>query len=89
MDIEQIFAAAVFSAEKEAAEARKEGIPYTASDVIEEARSDLWSVGYAQGHKRDDIQAIADRYVVWDEQDRPWPRKDIDLGNVVPIGEKR
>ncbi len=80
MDFEQIFAAAVFSAEKEAAEAC-----ITASDVIEEARSDLWAMGRAHGLERDDIQAIADRYVFWDEQDRPWPRKDIDWGNVVAL----
>jgi hypothetical protein len=84
MNIEQVFAAEVFSAEKEAAEARKQGIPQTASDVIGGALADLWPMGYALGYRRDDIQAIADRYVFWDKQERPWPRPAA-TDNVVTL----
>jgi hypothetical protein len=82
MNIEQIFAAEVFGAEKEAAEARKQGIPQTASDVIDMALSDLWQFDNTRADR------ISKKYVCFEADDKPQRRTDIDWGNVVPIGEK-
>jgi len=80
---EQTFAAEIFNAEKSAAVARKHGFPSTVSDVVAGALCDLWQ----QNGPR--AQAIADKYVRYDKDANPWPRDDIDWGNVVPIARKQ
>ncbi len=79
MDIKQIFAAEVFSAEKEAAEACKQGIPQTASDVIIMALIDLWQ------HDNTRADSISKKYVYFDADGNPQRRTDIDWGNVVAL----
>jgi hypothetical protein len=83
MNIEQIFAADVFNAPRVAAEARKRGYPQTVSDVVDGALCDLWQYDRARA------QAIANKWVYYDADGNPWPRKDIDWGNVAPITTKR
>jgi hypothetical protein len=83
MVIEQIFAAKVFSAEKEAAEIRECGIPQTASDVIDMALSDVWQFDNTRA------DSISKKYVYFNADGNPQRRMDIDWGNVVPIGKKR
>jgi hypothetical protein len=79
MDIESIFAAEIFNAPKEAALAQKHGFPSTVSDVVAGALADLWHYDNTRA------QAIADKYVWYDADDNPWPRDDIDWGNVVAL----
>jgi hypothetical protein len=77
MDIESIFAAEIFNAEKTAAEQRKYGFPCTTSDVIQTARSDLWMYDSSRAH---DIET---KYICWDADENPQKRTDIAWGNVV------
>jgi hypothetical protein len=50
MDIERLFAAAVFNAEQDAAKARASGYPEkTASDMVTAALIDLWGHGAVDG----------------------------------------
>jgi hypothetical protein len=82
-DIEQSFAAAVANARGEARILATAGFPQTASDQVAGALIELWDRGRAAGMATDDIQAIANRWVEWDEGNNPWPRAVID--NVVPL----
>ena len=68
MDIEQIFAAEVFSAR---------GKP-NASDIVAGALCDLWQFDYGTAKK------VAPKYTYW-IGDEPFPRDDIDWGNVVAL----
>ena len=83
MDIEQVFAAEVFNAQRKAAEYKQAGISQTVSDIVSIALTDIWAF-YAAGHfSRDYIGAIVDKYVRYDDTDEPRPRDDIDWRNVV------
>jgi hypothetical protein len=80
--IEQAFAAAVANARGEAKILATAGcFPANASDQVAGALAVLWKDGKDAGMSADDIQAIANRWVEWDEDDNPWPRAVID--NVV------
>lgn len=57
MDIEQIFAAEIFSAERNAKIHTAHGFAQTAADQIEGALADLWQ------YEPERAQAIADKYV--------------------------
>jgi hypothetical protein len=81
--IEQAFAAAVANARGEAKMLATAGFPQTASDQVAGALVVLWKDGIDAGMPSDDIQAIANRWVEWDEDHNPWPRAVID--NVVPF----
>jgi hypothetical protein len=82
--IEQAFAAAVANARGEAKILATAGcFPANASDQVAGALAVLWKDGKDAGMSADDIQAIANRWVEWDEDDNPWPRAVID--NVVPF----
>jgi hypothetical protein len=83
MDIESIFAAAVFNAPKAAAEMCKHGIRQTTSDQISCALADLWQFDGSRA------QAIADKYVWYDADGEPQQRTDIDWGNVVALRSTR
>jgi hypothetical protein len=47
------------------------------------ALAELWERGNDAGLSSGDIQAIADRYVEWDDQENPWPRPLAT--NIVPL----
>jgi hypothetical protein len=81
-DIEQAFAAAVANARGNAKIAATAGHPLNASDQVAGALAELWERGRAAGLSADAVQAVADRYVVWDG-DNPWPREMP--ANVVPF----
>jgi hypothetical protein len=83
MDIEQSFAAAVANARGNAKIANTAGFPQRVCDQVAGALADLWEHGRGAGLSGDDIQAIVDRYVEWDDQDEAWPREMP--GNVVPL----
>ena len=78
MDIEQVFAAEVFNAASQATTLQQQGIGSSASDFIDMALCDLWQMAPSQA------QAIAETYVFWDEQGRPWPRPAAS-GNVLSL----
>ena len=80
MDIELIFAAQVFNAEKSAADWRKHGIMQTTSDQVCAVYDDFWQCGIAMGYDPDELTKIANRYIEWDESDEPWPRAMRDFG---------
>jgi hypothetical protein len=82
MDIKQMFAAEVFSAERNATASTAAGLPQTTSDQVDIALCNLWTHLTAEGCPRAEIQAVADKYVFWDENDQPWPRA-VDPGNVT------
>jgi hypothetical protein len=78
--IEQAFAAAVANARGEAKILATAGcFPANAADQVAGALA--VKDGTASGMSADDIQAIANRWVEWDEDQNPWPRAVID--NVV------
>ena len=80
--VEQAFAAAVANARGEAKILATAGcFPTNASDQVAGALAVLWKDGTASGMSADDIQAIANRWVEWDDDQNPWPRAVID--NVV------
>lgn len=76
MNIEQIFAAEVFSARRNAAITRKHGLQQTEADQIEGALADLWR------HNPAHAQEIAERHVEWIDD---VPRARATGGDVVPI----
>jgi hypothetical protein len=84
MDIERLFAAAVFNAERDAAKAGKHGHQTMASDLVTAALIDLWGRGAADGLTSKQLDEIADRYVVYDPDGKPWP-KPFDRDNVVAL----
>jgi hypothetical protein len=55
----------------------------TASDRVAGALIELWQSGRKAGFNSIELQAIADRWVFWDEDDNPWPRALPD--NVTPL----
>lgn len=68
-DLENSFAARVFTAEREAGIARKHGLGASSSDFIECALCELWE------RAPESAQSIADRYIYWDVSGRPHRRK--------------
>jgi hypothetical protein len=83
MDIEQTFAAAVINARGFAKIASTAGIPQRTCDQVACALADLWEAGRDEGLTTAEIQAIANRYVDYDDDDEAWPRQMA--GNVVPF----
>ena len=55
---------------------------FTVSDIVAGALCELWQYDSARA------QAVADKWVCYDADGNPWPRKDIDWGNVAPIAMK-
>jgi len=82
-DAEQAFAAAVANARGNAKLADTAGFPQTAFDQVMCALVELWEDGRNEGLSGDDIQAVVDQWVFWDEHDNPWPREMAD--NVTPL----
>lgn len=85
MDIENIFAAEVFNARRTAAEYEKSGVHQTVPDIVSMALTDIWAFRTAGHFSSDYIAAIVDKYVRYDGNDEPWPRDDVDWGNVVAL----
>jgi hypothetical protein len=85
MDIENIFAAEVFNARRTVAEYAEAGVHQTVPDIVSMALTDLWAFRTAGHFSSDDIAAIVDKYVRYDVDDEPWPRDDVDWGNVLPL----
>lgn len=78
MDIEQLFAARVLDAPRQAALLRKHGFPGCVSERVQTALIELWAWVPDEAHE------ISTRYVEWDEEDRPRPRPQ-QAQNVVSI----
>jgi hypothetical protein len=83
MEIELAFAAAVINASGFAKIASTAGIPQRACDQVACALCDLWEAGGNEGLTSVEIQAIANRYVEYDDDDEAWPREMAE--NVVPF----
>jgi hypothetical protein len=82
MNIEHIFAAAVFNAERDAADCCAQGIFQTAADRVSIALVGLWGCGPVFELSDDEIYEIACRHVEWDENEDPWPLP-FDRGKII------
>src|SRR5712664_2790558 len=78
MDFEEVFAAEVFRSATQATILLQRGIGSSASDFVELALMDLWQMSPLQA------QVIADRYVFWDANSKPWERP-VASRNVVSL----
>jgi hypothetical protein len=75
-EMEREFESAVANAHSVADRIRAAGYPhYRACDEIWAALADLWSEGRCAGMSDEAVQAIADKYVEWDDADEAWPRE--------------
>jgi hypothetical protein len=77
-DIEQVFAAHVFNAERNAAAVRATGWRQTAADQVACALAELWQKA------PDRAAEISGRYVVYDNAGNAWPR-NCDRGNIATL----
>ena len=82
MTIEQRIAVQVFDAKCRALPARDGGKPEDASEVVIHALAELWQFApYAANE-------IADHWVIWDIDGRPWPRESAFGENVVRMTDR-
>jgi hypothetical protein len=77
-DIEQVFAAQVFNAERDAATARANGCAKTAADQVAAALFELWQKA------PDRAAEMSGRYTIYDSAGNAWPR-NFDRGNIAPL----
>jgi hypothetical protein len=86
-NVERLFAADIFEAERNAATATAGGLLRSDCDVIYDAIFDLQACGAAFGNTKQEIEAIVDRYVLWDSHGNPQPRS-VDRSNVVILRKR-
>ncbi|MGY3695874.1 hypothetical protein HAP41_0000007265 [Bradyrhizobium barranii subsp. apii] len=79
MNAENNFAARLIDAGRLAAIARTCGLKADVSYYVNEALKELW-----RSRSPDEAKRIAERWVLWDAEGRPWPRLPS-LKNVVPF----
>jgi hypothetical protein len=83
--IEQIFAARVANARDNARPANTAGNPRTTADQIGCALAELYECGAAIGLSINELNAITNRYVEYNDEGDVWPRP---MGNVLPFGQR-
>ena len=85
-EIETKFATVVASARGRTKLADAEGTEQRVTEVLINARCDLWDEGTAARLSPSQIEAMANRHLEWDINNDPWPKpSDLPDGNVVPF----
>jgi hypothetical protein len=85
-EIETKFATVVASARGRTNLADAEGTEQRVTEVLINARCDLWDEGTAARLSPSQIETMANRHLEWDINNDPWPKpSDLPDGNVVPF----